>query len=321
MSSSTHTHLFPLGAIEVTPAASAALAASGLDAASFLARHQTGAWDEEDRSDNAWAVRYGHQVWSGYPLPGGAVLFVITAVDRSATRVLLESEFAEREVGTREGYDLWSRTYDREKNPLIVIEEPRVEELISRLPVTDALDVGAGTGRHALKLARRGARVTAIDQSTGMLAVARAEAEREGLPIEFREASIQDGLPFGADRFDFLVCALVLSGGPDLGGTVREFGRVLRPGGHAVITDWHPWCIAQGWRNVFFTPGTAHLLPSTPNTREDYLTAVADAGLDVVHAEDLLISAIPEGYAPEPLRRDFADKPFCLIVLARKPEG
>jgi len=318
----SHTiELFPLGAVEVGPGAAAALAGAGINPSTYLTRHRGGDWEGEDRSENQWAVQYGHQVWSTYRLPTGTEICVITSVDRTCTRLLLASEFEDREVGTLEGYDVWARTYDVEKNPLIAIEESRVNELVAGLPIADALDVGCGTGRHALKLARRGARVTAMDQSTGMLAKAREAAMREGLPIEFHEASIRDGLPFASGCFDFVICALVLSHDLDMPAALREFHRVLRPGGHAVITDWHPWCIAQGWRNVFFTPGTAHLLPSSPNAREDYLEAVGSAGFELLTVSDVLIGEIPEGYAPEGFRRDLAHEPFCLIILARKPGG
>ncbi len=305
----------------MSPGAADALAVARIPASEYLHKHHSGEWGEDSRSLNEWAVKYGHQVWSAYQIPDGPELFVITAVDRSSTRILLESEFEDKEVGTLEGYNLWASTYDIEKNPLIVIEEPRVDEIVERLPITRALDVGAGTGRHTLKLARRGVQVTALDRSPGMLAVARSTTQREGLPIEFRQASIHDGLPFDSESFDFVICALVLSHELDLFGTVQELHRVLQPGGHLLITDWHPYCIAQGWRNVFFTPGVAHLLPSTPNTRADYLAAVERVGFHLLVTMDIPIREIPEGYVPDDLHRYHDDKPFCRVLLARKPKG
>src|SRR5437899_1807808 len=100
------------------------------------------------------------------------------------------------EVSTQKGYALWAASYDHENNALIAVEEPRVDALVAALPMTAALDVGTGTGRHALKLARRGVTVTAIDQSPEMLAVAQQAAFIEGLTIDFQLASLDDGLPF-----------------------------------------------------------------------------------------------------------------------------
>ncbi len=66
------------------------------------------------------------------------------------------------EVTVQEGYSLWADVYDQ-GNALIELDELRVEPLLADLPAGRALDVGAGTGRYALKLARRGFQVTAID--------------------------------------------------------------------------------------------------------------------------------------------------------------
>ena len=58
------------------------------------------------------------------------------------------------------------------------------------------LEVGAGTGRIALPLARAGHAVTALDPSPAMLAIARERASMEGLPLTFLEGRLPGaGLP------------------------------------------------------------------------------------------------------------------------------
>ncbi|MDX6767893.1 MAG: class I SAM-dependent methyltransferase, partial [Elusimicrobiota bacterium] len=69
------------------------------------------------------------------------------------------------------------------------------------------LELGCGTGRHALELARRGWRVTGVDRSRGMLARARRRATGAGLPRErrpvFRLGDLR-GIRLGR-RFDAVV--------------------------------------------------------------------------------------------------------------------
>src|SRR5579872_4910019 len=167
-----------------------------------------------------------------------------------------------QEVSTQEGYARWASSYDQQINALIVLEEAHVDQLLAQLPYSKVLDVGTGTGRHALKLARTGAHVTAIDQSAEMLAVAQQVAQHEHLTIDFQLASLEDGLPFAAQQFDLVICALMLCHVPDLAQAVQEFARVLKPGGHLLITDFHPDSVQYGWRTGFRQADINYFLPN-----------------------------------------------------------
>ena len=75
----------------------------------------------------------------------------------------------------RQGYDRWAEVYDHDANPLPALEGPIVQAMLGDVRGQQALDLGCGTGRHALWLAAAGATVTAVDFSPGML----AEAQRK----------------------------------------------------------------------------------------------------------------------------------------------
>lgn len=145
----------------------------------------------------------------------------------------------------------WALSDDQEVNALIVLEEAYVNRLLAGVSYTSVLDVGTRTGRYAIRLARNGAVVTAIDRSPEMLARARQAARNKGLAIDFRQISLEDDLPFAAQRFDLLTCALMLCHVPNLGPVLREFARVLQPGGTLLLTDFHPGSVRYGWRTAF----------------------------------------------------------------------
>src|ERR1051325_2796348 len=84
---------------------------------------------------------------------------------------------------TQEGYDRWAEIYDGEDNPLIALETPEIQRLLGDVSGKRIADVGCGTGRHAVGLARSGASVTALDFSEGMLSRAREKAQ--SLQIEW----------------------------------------------------------------------------------------------------------------------------------------
>ncbi len=226
-----------------------------------------------------------------------------------------EAEF--QEVSVQEGYALWAESYDQEKNGLIFVEERHVDRLLTQLPFTRVLDVGTGTGRHALKLARRGADVTAVDQSPEMLAVAHQAAQREGLSIDFRLTTL-DEMSFEGQQFDLLICALMLSHVPDLAHTLQKFAHVLQDNGYLLITDFHPVHTIYGWNTAFRRAGVKYRLPTIGHTRDDYLKAITASGLTILDVMDIRVDEAPDGYLPEEMARIYADKPFCLIILAQK---
>ena len=103
-------------------------------------------------------------------------------------------------------------------------------------PFLDALEIGSGTGYFSLNLMQLGAvkRLVATDISPRMLGELGATAERRGLEVETRKTDAER-LPFENQSFDLVFGHAVLHHLPDLPGALREFRRVLRPGGTIVF--------------------------------------------------------------------------------------
>lgn len=222
------------------------------------------------------------------------------------------------EVNVRKGYALWAQTYDSEANALIAAEELYVNDILARLTFSKALDVGTGTGRYLSKLAHDNVQIVAIDQSLEMLAIARKIAQDRGLPVHFEVTSLDNPLPFDAQTFDMLTCALVLCHIPDLFRVAQEFGRVLQDDGYVLITDLHPACFVYGWRAEFEHADLRYFMPTMPHTRDDYLEALTQSGLTILEARDISLGELPEGYFSQSFMREHSEKFFCLIVLAQK---
>lgn len=154
---------------------------------------------------------------------------------------------------TREGYDRWAATYDTMGNWLLDLEEPEVDRALGDAAELDLLDVGTGTGRHAIRLAVAGARVTALDFSDAMLAKARAKPGAERVRWMTHDADAL--LPFADRSFDRVLSALVLEHIPParLAPFFRELGRVTRPDGRIVVTAMHPAMFLKGSRRTSTT--------------------------------------------------------------------
>jgi SAM-dependent methyltransferase len=104
------------------------------------------------------------------------------------------------------------------------------------------LDVGCGTGRLAVALAERGARVWGVDPSEEMLRQARSHA---GGKAAFKQARAE-ALPFKDGWFDRAVLRLVVHL-VDRPQAFREVERVLGPGGRIVVATFAPSSFEHFW--------------------------------------------------------------------------
>jgi malonyl-CoA O-methyltransferase len=216
----------------------------------------------------------------------------------------------------RTGYDRWAVVYDHDRNPLQALEEPHVHVSLGNVQGLSVLDMGCGTGRHALWCAEQGANVTAVDFSAGMLAAAREKpfAER----VDFLQLDLHEALPFGDAQFDVVVSGLVLEHIRDLGMFFGEARRVLKPEGRAVISAMHPAMFLRGSQARFTDPDSGELVQpgSISHTISDFALAAVQGGCQ--------IETIGE-YAPDapfaqtyPRAEKYVDWPM-LVVMTLKP--
>ncbi len=87
---------FPLGQVVATPGALRALQEAEQSPTAFIDRHVTGDWGElgdADKQANEQALREDLRILSAYTTSAGVKLWVITEADRSATTMLLPSEY------------------------------------------------------------------------------------------------------------------------------------------------------------------------------------------------------------------------------------
>lgn len=105
----------------------------------------------------------------------------------------------------------------------------------------DILDVATGTGDLAFELRRQApaAAITGLDFSENMLKLARVKESKAAAGIGFVQGDAME-LPFPDASFDLLTIAYGLRNLADPDRGMREFRRVLRPGGRLVVLEFPP---------------------------------------------------------------------------------
>ncbi|WP_246556024.1 class I SAM-dependent methyltransferase [Desulfonema magnum] len=114
--------------------------------------------------------------------------------------------------------------------------ESVLRELVSGTSGRRALDIGTGTGQFAVYLARSGFDVTGIDISEEMISLARRHAMAHQLDIDFRTGDAEQP-DFEDNTFDVVVSRNMLWTLPRPDKAIREWRRIMKPGGTLVVSD------------------------------------------------------------------------------------
>jgi ubiquinone/menaquinone biosynthesis C-methylase UbiE len=187
-------------------------------------------------------------------------------------------------------YDPVAHDFDRFTSRFTPPIARQVNTLAGLRPGNTVLDVGTGTGVVAMDAAERvspGGKVTGIDLSQGMLAIARGHGERYRGTLDFREMDAERLLFEGAS-FDSVVSLFALLHFPDPLRALVEIHRVLRPGGSLAL--------AVGSRPPLSFSGIAHRIGRIPFYLEHLRRRVLIAPAFI---DELVARHIPENAAPE----------------------
>ncbi len=161
------------------------------------------------------------------------------------------SRKVETELGSIAAYNLWSGQYDQQPGNLMLdLDEELFTALLSGVRVKGkrVADIGCGTGRHwPAILQAEPASLTGFDNSPGMLA-----RLKEKFPAADTILIGDSSFPQATDgSFDLIVSTLTLAHIADAAAAVKTWCRLLAPGGHLLITDFHPDALASGGKRTF----------------------------------------------------------------------
>lgn len=119
-------------------------------------------------------------------------------------------------------------------------EQDEIATLISQKPNTHLLDIACGSGGPALALATRtGCKLTGIDIEAAGIAQAKNLSTELGLSetADFRVADCSQRLPFNDAAFDAVTCIDAINHLKNRFEALRDWFRILRPGGSLLVTD------------------------------------------------------------------------------------
>jgi ubiquinone/menaquinone biosynthesis C-methylase UbiE len=213
--------------------------------------------------------------------------------------------------------EAWKKWYPKAVQHLAAFTEVIIE-MAQIQPGLQILDLASGSGDPALTLARRAGttgQVTATDLSTGMLEIARQNAQAAGLQnITFQQADVH-ALPFAEQQFDVITCRLGAMYFWDCQQAFQEIYRVLKPNGIVALVVWGPpeqSIFAQTMLEPFLKRKALPTLPE--DAPEPFRFAVSGslskilraAGFSEIHEETRIVPC-PWSGTPEELWQQIYD--------------
>lgn len=150
-----------------------------------------------------------------------------------------------------EGRDLWNgkatfwdNLHGDEGNSFHrTLVSPSVEHLLELQAGESVLDIGCGNGVLARRLAELGGKVTAVDFSSELIALAKERGQASGEPIRYDVADATDEdalLALGIAQFDAIVCTMALMDMPVIAPMYRAVRQLLGENGRFVFSTMHP---------------------------------------------------------------------------------
>lgn len=137
-------------------------------------------------------------------------------------------------LNSKNGYDLLADYYTKKEKYWDSFEKDQVLTLLGDVKAKKILDVGAGNGRLALRLAKLGAEVTALDVSEEMLNKIKIKNLKLKINTVIGEA---EDLPFEDESFDIVIATFLIVHLKSLTRFFDEVYRVLKPNGLFLVTN------------------------------------------------------------------------------------
>lgn len=174
-------------------------------------------------------------------------------------------------MSNRQLYDSWSATYDEQENKTRDLEKIAAQQTLSSVEFETVVELGCGTGKNTHWLAEKAKRVTAVDLSEAMQAVARQKVKSSN--VVFVQADVTKTWNFGVAKADLITCSLILEHIEDLDFVFREAFRHLRAGGHFYVCELHPFRQYNGSKAKFDTAEGSRILECFTHHVSDYVQA------------------------------------------------
>ncbi|HZZ76591.1 MAG TPA: class I SAM-dependent methyltransferase [Puia sp.] len=206
---------------------------------------------------------------------------ITTFKDFLHTSGLLKSD-----LDPERAYEIWSAEYDRQTGNLMLdLDEKIFSHLIENIDFRDkeVADIGCGTGRHWQKIySKNPSHLIGFDVSASML-----EKLKSKFPFARTQKTTDNLLRSVADlSLDIIISTLTIAHIKNIEEAIASWSRVLKNGGHLIVTDFHPVLLANGGKRSFSHEGRSLSVKNYVHSIAKIKKALNAAGFTAVREEE-----------------------------------
>lgn len=187
-------------------------------------------------------------------------------------------------MNIKEAYKNWSLQYDSGLNKTRDLEAASLKELLNNYSFHRCLELGCGTGKNTGWLITKCNSILAIDISDEMLAIAKQKITDK--KVSFINADITSDWDWVDQKFDLVVCSLVLEHIENIGAVINNIASHMTIGGVLYIGELHPFKQYSGSKPRFETANGEQVVKAFTHHITDFTEAAKNNDLKTVEIKE-----------------------------------
>lgn len=187
-------------------------------------------------------------------------------------------------MNVEEAYKYWSVQYDTNQNRTRDMEAISLRESLKEINFDHCLEIGCGTGKNTEWLITKGNKITAIDLSEDMLAIAQKKIDSD--KVEFLKADINEEWTFTDQKYDLIVCSLVLEHIENIDRIFKLMAEYLTGNGIIYIGELHPFKQYLGSQASYENEDGKQFVTAFTHHISEFTKAAKQNGLNILEIKE-----------------------------------
>lgn len=187
-------------------------------------------------------------------------------------------------MNTKKAYDRWSAQYDTNINKTRDLEAIALRNTLANITFDSCLEIGCGTGKNTEWFITKTNKITAIDLSDEMLAIAKEKINSD--KVNFIQADITQEWSFVNTSYNLVSFSLVLEHIENLDAVFSKVSKAVAKGGYVYIGELHPFKQYAGTKARFTSGDGEQVLTCFNHNISDFIQAAKKNGFEIIELNE-----------------------------------